>query len=138
MHSLFPPFFTLTRQQVVLSDLSRAREGLVLASDLHLVYLITPINVEELPVTVVCEAYKVAREMIQGLQENAGRFASMSHENQQLKTGCAFHRKSPLTVRISTGVFKFDNSCRRVDSRTTQEFCISFPKAFLHFWSQRK
>ncbi|XP_031490148.1 helicase and polymerase-containing protein TEBICHI isoform X2 [Nymphaea colorata] len=151
---------------VVLSDLSRAREGLVLASDLHLVYLVTPINVEvepdwelyyerfmelspldqsvanrigvtepflmrmahgahvqtsdryggnekvqrnfcgsnnvmmsdkqilrvsrrfyvalilcklvqELPVTAVCEAYKVARGMVQGLQENAGRFASM-------------------------------------------------------------
>ncbi|CAN6470815.1 unnamed protein product [Victoria cruziana] len=151
---------------VVLSDLSRAREALVLASDLHLVYLVTPINVEvepdwelyyerfmelspldqsvanrigvtepflmrmahgahvhtnvkyggngkvqvnfrgntsimmsdkqilrvsrrfyvalilcklvqELPVTAVCEAFKVARGMVQGLQENAGRFASM-------------------------------------------------------------
>lgn len=31
--------------QTVLDDLSRAREGIVLASDLHLVYLITPINV---------------------------------------------------------------------------------------------
>ncbi|CAK9182717.1 unnamed protein product [Ilex paraguariensis] len=31
---------------VVLDDLSRAREGFVLASDLHLVYLVTPINVD--------------------------------------------------------------------------------------------
>ncbi|XP_020585718.1 helicase and polymerase-containing protein TEBICHI [Phalaenopsis equestris] len=156
---------------VVLNDLSRAREGFVLASDLHLVYLVTPINVEvepdwelyyqrfmELPpldqsvgnrvgvaepflmrmahgapmpvqdqlkeikrspngklnrrsamkhndllsneqslriarrffvalmlsrlvqevaVSDVCEAFKVARGMIQALQENAGRFASM-------------------------------------------------------------
>ncbi|KAG0502462.1 hypothetical protein HPP92_002534 [Vanilla planifolia] len=156
---------------VVLSDLSRAREGFVLASDLHLVYLVTPINVEvepdwelyyqrfmelssldqsvgnrvgvmepflmrmahgapmhvlgrskgrhlhsndkvheriasngsdllsneqtlricrrfyvalmlsrlvqEVPVADVCEAFKVARGMIQALQENAGRFASM-------------------------------------------------------------
>lgn len=30
-------------------DLSRAREGFVLASDLHLVYLVTPINVEVEP-----------------------------------------------------------------------------------------
>lgn len=35
--------------QVVLDDLSRAREGFVLASDLHLVYLVTPINVEVEP-----------------------------------------------------------------------------------------
>ncbi|XP_015698275.1 helicase and polymerase-containing protein TEBICHI [Oryza brachyantha] len=152
---------------VVLDDLSRAREGFVLASDLHLVYLVTPINVDvepdwelyyerfmqltsleqsvgnrvgviepflmhmahgaampvrgkrqltgirnrsptrgsggnalinaqtlrvskrfyvalmlsrlaqEIPVTDVCEAFKVARGMIQALQENAGRFASM-------------------------------------------------------------
>ncbi|PKU62051.1 helicase and polymerase-containing protein TEBICHI isoform X1 [Dendrobium catenatum] len=156
---------------VVLNDLSRAREGFVLASDLHLVYLVTPINVEvepdwelyyqrfmelspldqsvgnrvgvvepflmrmahgapmpvqdrskgkkrspkgnlnarsatnvsdllsneqslriarrffvalmlsrlvqEVPVSDVCEAFKVARGMIQALQENAGRFASM-------------------------------------------------------------
>ncbi|KAK8940202.1 hypothetical protein KSP40_PGU013552 [Platanthera guangdongensis] len=156
---------------VVLNDLSRAREGFVLASDLHLVYLVTPINVEvepdwelyyqrfmelppldqsvgnrvgvvepflmrmahcapmpvqerqkgrndglhgklnarsavksnnilsneqilrvakrfyvalilsrlvqEVPVADVCEAFKVARGMIQALQENAGRFASM-------------------------------------------------------------
>ncbi|XP_044464498.1 helicase and polymerase-containing protein TEBICHI isoform X2 [Mangifera indica] len=34
---------------VVLDDLSRAREGFVLASDLHLVYLVTPINVEVEP-----------------------------------------------------------------------------------------
>uniref|UniRef100_A0ACD5XMT5 Uncharacterized protein n=1 Tax=Avena sativa TaxID=4498 RepID=A0ACD5XMT5_AVESA len=145
----------------VLDDLSRAREGFVLASDLHLVYLVTPINVEvepdwelyyerfmqlstleqsvgnrvgviepflmhmahggampirgrpkrntsggsggntlinnqslrvskrfyvalmisrlaqEVPVTDVCESFKVARGTIQGLQENAGRFASM-------------------------------------------------------------
>ncbi|KAM0921821.1 hypothetical protein ACQ4PT_006730 [Festuca glaucescens] len=146
---------------VVLDDLSRAREGFVLASDLHLVYLVTPINVDvepdwelyyerfmqlstleqsvgnrvgviepflmhmahgaampirgrpkrntsggsggnalindqslrvskrfyvalmisrlaqEVPVTDVCESFKVARGTIQGLQENAGRFASM-------------------------------------------------------------
>ncbi|KAL6854375.1 hypothetical protein ACP4OV_019278 [Aristida adscensionis] len=31
---------------VVLDDLSRAREGFVLASDLHLVYLVTPINLD--------------------------------------------------------------------------------------------
>ncbi|KAF3772269.1 hypothetical protein EJ110_NYTH58353 [Nymphaea thermarum] len=41
-----PPLLTLTRQHVVLSDLSN---GLVLASDLHLVYLVTPINVEVEP-----------------------------------------------------------------------------------------
>lgn len=35
--------------QVVLDDLSRAREGFVLASDLHLVYLVTPINVDVEP-----------------------------------------------------------------------------------------
>ncbi|MBA0873433.1 hypothetical protein Goshw_002175 [Gossypium schwendimanii] len=34
---------------IVLDDLSRAREGFVLASDLHLVYLVTPINVEVEP-----------------------------------------------------------------------------------------
>ncbi|KNA12473.1 hypothetical protein SOVF_125610 [Spinacia oleracea] len=156
---------------IVLDDLSRAREGFVLASDLHLVYLATPINVEvepdwelfyerfmelssidqsvgnrvgviepflmrmahgapvrtanhsrndikglhsridsllgvsksntlsneqslrvcrrfyvalilsrlvqELPVGEVCAAFKVARGMVQALQENAGRFASM-------------------------------------------------------------
>ncbi|RZC75410.1 hypothetical protein C5167_050892 [Papaver somniferum] len=153
---------------VVLDDLSRAREGFVLASDLHLVYLVTPINVDvepdwelfyerfmqlslleqsvgnrvgvgepflmrmahgapisvksrenkkglqgrcqnlsvggtnklsdeqtlrvcrrfyvalmlsrlvqEAPVGDVCEAYRVARGMVQSLQENAGRFASM-------------------------------------------------------------
>ncbi|KAF9615751.1 hypothetical protein IFM89_026208 [Coptis chinensis] len=156
---------------VVLDDLSRAREGFVLACDLHLVYLVTPINVDvdpdwesyyekfmqlstleqsvgnrvgvaepflmrmahgaplrmsiksrenkkglhsrlsnqnfaigsctlsddstlrvckrfyvalilsrlvqEAPVTDVCEAFKVARGMVQALQENAGRFASM-------------------------------------------------------------
>ncbi|XP_031265968.1 helicase and polymerase-containing protein TEBICHI isoform X2 [Pistacia vera] len=155
----------------VLDDLSRAREGFVLATDLHLVYLVTPINVEvepdwelyyelymelsaldqsvgnrvgvaepflmrmahgapirtssrsrdgskglhaksdyrhgitnssmlseeqtirvcrrfyvalilsrlvqETPVLEVCEAFKVARGMVQALQENAGRFASM-------------------------------------------------------------
>ena len=33
----------------MLDDLSRAREGFVLASDLHLVYLVTPINVEVEP-----------------------------------------------------------------------------------------
>ncbi|XP_042498308.1 helicase and polymerase-containing protein TEBICHI isoform X2 [Macadamia integrifolia] len=155
---------------VVLDDLARAREGFVLASDLHVVYLVTPINVDvepdwklyyerfmevspldqsvgnrvgvvepflmrmahgvpinasnksrnkkgihngsrsgvisrnnnmlsdeqmlrickrfyvalilsrlvqETPVTDVCEAFKVARGMVQALQENAGRFASM-------------------------------------------------------------
>ncbi|CAD6343940.1 unnamed protein product [Miscanthus lutarioriparius] len=151
---------------VVLDDLSRAREGFVLASDLHLVYLVTPINVglepdwelyyerfmqlasleqsvgnrvgviepflmhmahgasmpvcgrpqrntglsnksaqaggnalvsehtlrvskrfyvalmlsrlaQEIPIADVCETFKVARGMIQALQENAGRFASM-------------------------------------------------------------
>ncbi|XP_057468034.1 helicase and polymerase-containing protein TEBICHI [Actinidia eriantha] len=156
---------------IVLDDLSRAREGFVLASDLHLVYLVTPTNVEvepdwelyydrfmelsaldqsvgnrvgvvepflmrmahgapmrtsnrsrdntkwlmgrfdctvnmgnrnmlsheqtlrvckrfyvalilsrlvqEVPVADVCEAFKVARGMVQALQENAGRFASM-------------------------------------------------------------
>ncbi|CAI8605756.1 unnamed protein product [Vicia faba] len=151
---------------IVLADLSRAREGFVLASDLHLVYLVTPINVDvepdwewyyerfmklspldqsvgnrvgvtepflmrmahgapmgsnksrwlnnkqkgqhgsssgtvnledqtlrvcrrfyvalilsllvqETPVGDVCESFKVARGMVQGLQENAGRFASM-------------------------------------------------------------
>ena len=31
--------------QIVLDDLLRSREGLVMASDLHLVYLVTPINV---------------------------------------------------------------------------------------------
>ncbi|OMO91013.1 hypothetical protein COLO4_18706 [Corchorus olitorius] len=156
---------------IVLDDLSRAREGFVLACDLHLVYLVTPINVEvepdwelyygrfmelsaleqsvgyrvgvaepflmrmahgapirtsnglrdrmmtlrgkfenqigignntmlsdeqmlrvckrfyvalilsrlvqEAPVGEVCEAFRVARGMVQALQENAGRFASM-------------------------------------------------------------
>lgn len=33
----------------MLADLSRAREGFVLASDLHLVYLVTPINVDVEP-----------------------------------------------------------------------------------------
>ncbi|XP_019089726.1 PREDICTED: helicase and polymerase-containing protein TEBICHI-like isoform X2 [Camelina sativa] len=156
---------------IVLDDLLRAREGLVMASDLHLVYLVTPINVgvepnwelyyerfmelspleqsvgnrvgvvepflmrmahgatvrtrnrsqdvknnfrgeydnqlgstsmkmlsdeqmlrvckrffvalilsklvQEASVTEVCEAFKVARGMVQALQENAGRFSSM-------------------------------------------------------------
>ncbi|KAI3468240.1 hypothetical protein Pfo_024903 [Paulownia fortunei] len=156
---------------IVLDDLVRAREGFVLASDLHLVYLVTPINVDvepdwelyyerymqlssldqsvgnrvgvqepflmrmahgapprtlhrskdnakgfqgkydhrlvmsihgmlsdeqmlrvckrfyvalilsrlvqEVPVGEVCEGFKVARGMVQALQENAGRFASM-------------------------------------------------------------
>ncbi|XP_062109140.1 helicase and polymerase-containing protein TEBICHI [Humulus lupulus] len=155
---------------IVLDDLSRAREGFVLASDLHLVYLVTPINVDvepnwelyyerfmelsaldqsvgyrvgvaepflmrmahgapirtsklkenmsglrskcqnqlgitnntslsddqalrvckrfyvslilsrlvqEAPVPEVCDTFKVARGMVQALQENAGRFASM-------------------------------------------------------------
>lgn len=34
-------------------------------------------GMKEVPVTEVCEAFKVARGMVQGLQENAGRFASM-------------------------------------------------------------
>ncbi|KAL8143865.1 hypothetical protein V2J09_016897 [Rumex salicifolius] len=155
---------------VVMDDLSRAREGFILASDLHIVYLVTPINVgiepdwklfyerfmelsaidqtvgnrvgvlepflmrmahgaplrpadrsrdvpmglhgridslvltnnnmlsqekslrvckrfyvalilsqlvQEVPVAEVCDAFKVARGMVQALQENAGRFASM-------------------------------------------------------------
>lgn len=156
---------------IVLDDLSRAREGFVLASDLHLVYLVTPTNVDvepdwelyygrfmelsaldqsvgnrvgvvepflmrmahgapirtshqsrysmkglhskrengagirsstmlsddqtlrvckrfyvalilsrlvqEVPVAEVCGTFKVARGMVQALQENAGRFASM-------------------------------------------------------------
>lgn len=33
--------------------------------------------VKEIPVTEVCGAFKVARGMVQALQENAGRFASM-------------------------------------------------------------
>ncbi|EPS68789.1 hypothetical protein M569_05979, partial [Genlisea aurea] len=33
--------------------------------------------VQEVPVSEVCECYKVARGMVQALQENAGRFASM-------------------------------------------------------------
>lgn len=33
----------------MLGDLIRAREGFVLASDLHLVYLVTPINVDVEP-----------------------------------------------------------------------------------------
>lgn len=33
----------------MLDDLSRAREAFVLASDLHLVYLVTPINVDVEP-----------------------------------------------------------------------------------------
>ena len=32
---------------------------------------------QEIPVADVCEAFKVARGMVQALQENAGRFASM-------------------------------------------------------------
>lgn len=155
---------------IVMENLSRAREGFILASDLHIVYLVTPINVEvepdwklfyerfmelsaidqtvgsrvgvlepflmrmahgaplrpanrsrddpkglhcridsniftnnnmlsdekslrvckrfyialilsqlvqEVPVSEVCDAFKVARGMVQSLQENAGRFASM-------------------------------------------------------------
>ncbi|KAF5948402.1 hypothetical protein HYC85_014359 [Camellia sinensis] len=141
---------------IILDDLSRAREGFVLASDLHLVYLVerfmqlstldqsvgkqvgvlepflmrmahgAPLStsnrsrdnakgllgrsdcrvgmanqsmlsdeqtlrvckrfyvaiilsrlVQEVPVAEVCEAFKVARGMVQASQENAGRFASM-------------------------------------------------------------
>lgn len=47
--SLFLVLFFNTPLQVVLDDLSRAREGFVLASDLHLVYLVTPINVDAEP-----------------------------------------------------------------------------------------
>lgn len=32
---------------------------------------------QEVPVQDVCEAFKVSRGMVQALQENAGRFASM-------------------------------------------------------------
>lgn len=32
---------------------------------------------KEVPVVEVCDAFKVARGMVQSLQENAGRFASM-------------------------------------------------------------
>ncbi|KAI3992602.1 hypothetical protein MKX01_007924 [Papaver californicum] len=42
----FGSFLIPEEPLVVLDDLSRAREGFVLASDLHLVYLVTPINVE--------------------------------------------------------------------------------------------
>lgn len=34
-------------------------------------------GMKEAPVAEVCEAFKVARGMVQALQENAGRFASM-------------------------------------------------------------
>jgi DNA polymerase theta len=34
-------------------------------------------GIKEAPVPEVCEAFKVARGMVQSLQENAGRFASM-------------------------------------------------------------
>lgn len=34
-------------------------------------------EMQEVPVAEVCEAFKVARGMVQALQENAGRFASM-------------------------------------------------------------
>lgn len=34
-------------------------------------------GMKEVPVAEVCEAFKVARGMVQALQENAGRFASM-------------------------------------------------------------
>ncbi|XP_073012513.1 helicase and polymerase-containing protein TEBICHI isoform X1 [Typha latifolia] len=170
-HAAFGSSLTPEESLIVLDDLSRAREGFVLASDLHLVYLVTPINVEvepdwelyyerfmelsildqsvgnrigvmepflmhmahgvplpvqgklqrkssglhnrlqtqsvaisngaifndqalrvskrfyvalmlsrlvqEVPIADVCEAFKVARGMIQALQENAGRFAMM-------------------------------------------------------------
>lgn len=33
--------------------------------------------IKETPVAEVCEAFKVARGMVQALQENSGRFASM-------------------------------------------------------------
>ncbi|KAH9615418.1 hypothetical protein KSS87_023001 [Heliosperma pusillum] len=42
-------FLSFSPLQIVLDDLSRAREGFVLASDLHLVYLATPTNVEVEP-----------------------------------------------------------------------------------------
>ncbi|KAF5207303.1 Dna polymerase i [Thalictrum thalictroides] len=38
---------------------------------------ISSLALQEAPVTEVCEAFKVARGMVQALQENAGRFASM-------------------------------------------------------------
>jgi len=34
-------------------------------------------ELQEVPLTDVCEAFKVPRGMVQALQENAGRFASM-------------------------------------------------------------
>ncbi|KAI3792695.1 hypothetical protein L2E82_06583 [Cichorium intybus] len=162
-HACFGSSLCPEESLIVLDDLSRAREGFVLASDLHLLYLVTPTNVDvepdwelyyerfmqlppldqsvgnrigvqepflmrmahgaptrtsdrsrhdmkglgvstnntltndqmlrvckrfyvalilsrlvqEAPVTEVCEAFKVARGMVQSLQENAGRFASM-------------------------------------------------------------
>ncbi|MQL93723.1 hypothetical protein Taro_026365, partial [Colocasia esculenta] len=169
-HASFGSSLSPEESLVVLDDLSRAREGFVLSSDLHLVYLVTPINVDvepdwdlyyerfmqlstldqsvgnrvgvtepflmrmahgapmhisdrskgrkkqhsalqghelasdrrmlsddqtlrvakrfyvalmlsrlvqEVPMHDVCEAFKVARGMIQVLQENSGRFASM-------------------------------------------------------------
>ncbi|KAF8080568.1 hypothetical protein N665_0934s0009 [Sinapis alba] len=170
-HGAFGSSLCPEESLIVLDDLLRARDGLVMASDLHLVYLITPINVgvepnwelyyerfmelspleqsvgnrvgvvepflmrmahgatvrtlkkpqdvkknlrgecnnrhgstsskmlsdeemlrvckrffvalilsklvQEASVSDVCEAFKVARGMVQALQENAGRFSSM-------------------------------------------------------------
>lgn len=40
-------------------------------------FILEELSFQEVPVSDVCEAFKVARGMIQALQENAGRFASM-------------------------------------------------------------
>ena len=40
-------------------------------------FVLNKYGVKETPVAEVCEAFKVARGMVQALQENAGRFASM-------------------------------------------------------------
>lgn len=39
--------------------------------------ILTHACMKETPVTEVCETFRVARGMVQALQENAGRFASM-------------------------------------------------------------
>lgn len=40
-------------------------------------YILFKCGVKEVAINEVCEAFKVARGMVQALQENAGRFASM-------------------------------------------------------------
>ncbi|CAI9093473.1 OLC1v1028975C1 [Oldenlandia corymbosa var. corymbosa] len=52
-------------------------EQMVRVSKRFYVALILSRLVQEIPVTEVCEAFRVARGMVQALQENAGRFASM-------------------------------------------------------------